>query len=353
MKRQFGLTFSLLSTLLCSAAYADSAPDVTGFKGVSTLGWTVHHGDPAEEKDEQSLRKTVPDLMSRHQYAALDGLAESIRTKKQYARGRTAISIFYEQLALTESATEEDWKSRLKDLNQWWIQYPDSKTAPAALVDYWAAYAWKARGTGYADTVSADSWQIFSERLAQGAQVFEKAKTKKSVCPKLYSFAQRIALGQSWDRAEYDKLVDEAVKKFPGRSDYYFHQVYYLQPRWHGGATEWADYAGKLADRTGGADGDKLYARLAWSILSFGLYDNIMTEFPNLKWSRIDKGLQAILTEYPDSINTQSIRLRFAILANQNTLAKQLLSKLGKNIDIHTWQKKVYFFKTRAEVLSK
>lgn len=353
MKRHFGLTFSLLSTLLCTQVIAGAAGEISGMKGVSTLGWTVHHGDPDEEKVEKSLSKTVPALMEKHQYAALDSLAESLRSKKQYARGRTAISIFYEQLDLPESATEEDWNTRLKDLNQWWTQYPDSKTAPAALVDHWAAYAWRARGSGYADTVSADGWKVFSERLAQGAQVFEKAKAQKSVCPKLYSFAQRIALGQSWDRAQYDKLVNEAAKKFPGRCDYYFHQVYYLQPRWHGGETEWADYAGKLADRVGGADGDKLYARLAWSILSYGLYDNIMTEFPNLKWSRIDKGFQAILAEYPDSISTQNVRLRFAILANQKPLAKQLLTKLGNNIDIHTWQKKVYFFKTRAELLSK
>ncbi len=353
MKRHLALTLSFMSTLLVQCANPALGAESTGEMGVSTLGWSVYHGDPQEEQDQKLVSKVMPGLLEKHQWAAIDKLAETLRAKKQYARGRTALTGFYDQIEPPSSATEEDWKNRLNDLNEWWKECPDSKTAPAALVNCWASYAWLARGTGYANTVSSESWKVFSERLAKGAEVFEKAKSKKNVCPMLYLYGLRIALGQSWERPEYDKLFAEATKRFPERTDYYFQKALHLQPRWHGGDKEWPEFAAQAANRVGGADGDKLYARIAWSVLGHGLYDNIFTSFPNLQWARIDKGLQALQKEYPDSISTQSIRVRFAMLANQNALAKQLMEKLGKNIDINTWQKKVFFFRTRKELLAK
>ncbi|HEY9680116.1 MAG TPA: hypothetical protein V6C86_00815 [Oculatellaceae cyanobacterium] len=359
MKSHNAFTVNLMSALLLTqfcatkscASKESEEYEKFGVKGVSTLGWNVHHGDPQEEAQEKVLNKTVPDLMAKHEYAKLDSLAESLRPKRPYARGTTPLGQFYDALELQDSALEDDWPVRLNDLTQWWKQNPNSKTAPAALVQFWAAYAWKARGTGFSDTVTPEGWKLFSERLDKGANVLEQAKAKPDVCSMLYAFGQRIALGQSWDKQKYDQLTNEAVQKFPDRNIYYFNKIYYLQPRWHGGPNEWVDFAEKISNQTGGTNGDKLYAKLVWRILGQGLYENILTEFPTIKWARIDKGLQALQKDYPDSVSVPSVRLRFAILAGQKALAKQILNKLGNNIDIHTWRKKNYFFKTRKELL--
>jgi len=71
----------------------------------------------------------------------------------------------------------------------------------------------------------------------------------------------------------------------------------------------------------------------------------MFTEFPNLKWSRIDDGMQALLKEYSNSPEIQNIYLKLAIQAGKNALAKQILVKIGKNVDTSVWYGKAYFFR--------
>lgn len=356
MKRHYACALNLsLALSLMSTPYAlASASEVTGALGSSTLGWNVSHGDPQAQKDKEMLENKVPELLANHQYAALDALASSLRASKvQYPDGHTPLYRFYKELELPRNSTDEDWTTRLNDLNQWMSQCPDSKVAPAELVAYWKNFAWRARGSGYADTVSPQGWKDFKDRLAKGHEIFDKARAKKDVCPFLYQQGLVIALGESWELPEYDKVFDEAVKRFPACNETYFQKVYYLQPRWNGDEKSWTDFAAKEADKIGGAAGDKLYARLAWYVMDLGFYDNIFTEFPSLKWSRVEKGLKVLLKEYPNSINVQNVYLRFAMQAGQNALAKQLLAKIGKNIDVSVWDRKADFFKARDELTKK
>lgn len=356
MKRHYAcaINFSLVSSLLFTPYGLASTNEITGVVGTSTLGWNVSHGDPQSQKDTEMLDKKVPELLSKHQYAALDALASSLRASKvQYPNGHTALYTFYNDIDLPRNATDAEWTNRLNDLNQWWSQYPDSKVAPAALIGYWVNFAWRARGSGYADTVSSQGWKDFKDRLAKGHEVLDKAKSKNDVCPGLYQEGLVVALGQSWEKPQYDELFNVAVKRFPDCNEFYFQKVYYLQPRWHGDDKEWPDFAAKAADKIGGAAGDKLYARMAWYVSELQFYDNMFTEFPNLKWSRVEKGLKVLLKEYPNSVNVQNIYLKLAIEAGQSTLAKQLLVKLGKNIDVAVWRRKAEFFKARDGLLPK
>ncbi len=338
----------MLGTPICLA----STDDVNGVIGESTLGWNVSHGYPQAEKDQESLQKKVPAMLAKHQYAALDSLADTLRASKaKYPNGHDALYTFYNQIELPRTAPDQDWTNRLNDLNQWQTQYPDSKVAPAALVAYWVSFAWKARGSGYSNTVKEQGWKNFADRLANGHAVLDKARAKKDACPFLYVQGQVVALGESWKRPEYDKLFEEAIKRFPDSNEFYFQKVYNLQPRWDGGETEWPDFAAKAADKIGGANGDKLYARIAWYISNLGFYDNMFTEFPNLKWSRIDQGMQALLKEYPNSANVQNEYLKLAIQAGKTALSKQLLAKIGKNVDVAIWKRKADFLKVRATIL--
>lgn len=354
MKRHYtrALNLSLALSLLFAPYGLASQNEITGTIGSSTLGWNVSHGDPQAQKDAELLEKKVPELMAQHKYAELEALAGTLRASKvQYPNGHSALYQFYNELEMRRNANDEAWANRLNELNQWWSQYPDSKVAPAALVSYWVNYAWKARGSGYSDTVTAQGWKDFKARLAKGHEILYKAKARKDVCPLLYQEGLVVALGESWELEQYDALFNEAVKRFPECNEFYFQKVYYLQPRWHGADREWPDFAAKEADRIGGAAGDKLYARLAWYVLNLQFYDNIFTEFPNLQWTRVEKGLKVLLKEYPNSANVQNIYLKMAIEAGQNALAKQLLAKIGKNIDVDVWQKKAEFFKARDGLL--
>jgi hypothetical protein len=321
--------------------------------GASTLDLIVTHGDAQSLKDKSTLKSLVSPLLKQHKYAELDKLAESIRSAHiHYPDGRNKLELFYDGLEIPKAASEADWNNYFTDLKEWMKQSPESITAPAALVSAWTSYAWKARGGGYSDSVKEHQWQDFSARLKQGHQILDQAKAMNSVCPHLYVGGQTVALGESWERPEYDKLYTEAITKFPDYYENYFRKTYYLQPRWDGGATEWADFAEKEADKVGGVNGDKLYALLTWYVDHLHFYHNLFTDFPNLKWARVQKGMEAIIKEYPNNNYVLNEYCLLAYQASKKVLAKKLITQIGNNVDVSIWTKKANFLQAKSEILS-
>src|ERR1043165_3826649 len=88
----------------------------------------------------------------------------------------------------------------------------------------------------------------------------------------------------------------------------------YLLPRWHGEKGEVAKDLQNQADRLKGENGDKLYARVVWSVHSYGGSDNIFTEH-DFSWERTERGLDALLNEFPDSIAVSNEGAHLAALA--------------------------------------
>ena len=49
---------------------------------------------------------------------------------------------------------------------RWEAAFPESPIRPVAEPSAWIDYAWQARGSGWARTVTDEGWQRFAERLA-------------------------------------------------------------------------------------------------------------------------------------------------------------------------------------------
>jgi hypothetical protein len=174
LKRNCGILLSLILNTLLTPSCLASADVENGVKGVSSLDWNVSHGYPQSIKDKDSLEKTIPSLLAKHEFATVDKIAETLRTyKTRYPDGHSALFHFYDVMELPGTASDEVWTNRLKDLSQWQRQYPNSKTAEAALVSYWVRFAWKARGGSYSDSVTPQGWKDFAARLAKGHEILD------------------------------------------------------------------------------------------------------------------------------------------------------------------------------------
>jgi tetratricopeptide (TPR) repeat protein len=252
------------------------------------------------DPETATINATVKNLLKQTDYAGLDSYAAKLRlTDAPTADGELPINYFLGRINLKEYQPEIEWKNRLDSISNWVKQRPNSDTAKIALADLLTGYAWKARGSGWADSVTKEGWKLMQERLAQALEILRQVKQRT---PDWYSVSQHVALGQSWDRTQYENLVNECHTRYPQYRTVIFKKAYWLQPKWYGHEDEATKYINAEANRLPGLAGDVLYAQIAWSLdFSFG---NVITD-AHLDWPRTKRGLKEIIRLHPDSLRAR------------------------------------------------
>ena len=294
-----------------------------------------------EYQDDVALRAKVSELYKKKDFAALDVLADSLLSaKKTYWTGDWYIEDFMTELESVGPGEESkaNFEKYMDVLNDWIKKYPKSPTARAALVEAWTTYAWKARGGGYAGTVTDDGWKVFGERLKKASAVVNAAKGMHA--PTLYAAEETLALGESWEKPAFNKVFDEAIKYNPDYMEIYFRKLYFLLPRWNGAEGEFESFLNRTADKMGGDKGDIFYARLTYRFYKSGLEgDNGEDTFKNTKlsWKRTKKGFDLLLKQYPNSLGVQSGYARIATVADDEEAAKAMFAKIGNRCNKSTW----------------
>jgi len=266
-------------------------------------------------------------LLKERKFAELDSAVAALQNDKTilpdgtWIRGR-----FYAALDSTQDAElEATWKQRVDLLRDWVKARPDSAPARIALGRLLISYGWKARGTGYSDTVSEESWKLFSARLGECKDTLMACKSRPA---EWYTAMQLCALGLDWDATEYNKLVDEGLKKYPTYDPIILNKCYWLQPRWKGAAGEFEKYITDTANKRGGIAGDVLYARAAWSIDDDTVH-NVLNE-TKMQWPRVKSGTLQIIKDYPDSVMAKGMLSILAVEVNDLKTAKSAFATSPK-----------------------
>jgi hypothetical protein len=290
--------------------------------------------DPVNEEIQAARAKTRAAFDS-HQFDALEAEAADLRSSKEvFGDGCWKIVQFYEALNLARRAEESLWLQHESIYKEWIAAKPASITARTAYVNFLTEYAWKARGTGYANTVSEDGWRLFEERLDAAAKVYEEARKLEEKDPCLWLYVMNVALGQGWDASRYDALLKEARGFAPGFSGYDVCRAYSLLPRWHGEEGDWEAFAMEAAARPDG--GVERYALIVDNMR--GYYGNVFRE-TKASWPKTKEGFRVLLQKYPKSLCLLSEAALLACLAEDRPMAKELFEKIGDRYLPGTWKK--------------
>lgn len=97
----------------------------------------------------------------------------------------------------------------------------DSADAPENLQalcmgNFFTDWAWTARGTGWAKSVTPQGWSLMKERLASAQKVLEKAQENFPDDPSLPTELLTVELGQGIGKYRMQRLFDQAVARDPG-----------------------------------------------------------------------------------------------------------------------------------------
>lgn len=309
------------------------------------LGVPATAAEPSAELQlDQVTSRALAHFLS-SEFAELDAEADTLRaTRARTTDGRWKIGAIYDGTVPARRSDEGQWARSLALHEQWVKSSPSSPTAHIALADYWFLYAWKARGGGFANTVTEEGWKLFRERLAKARKVLEDCRAFATRDPMWYGVMLGVAQGQGWDLDRYDALFEEAVTKEPDFLGHYFDKANYMLPRWTGDPAALAKFVDQSVARTKDRLGYELYARIYWATLQSIGTEGLRTG--EIDWPRMRQGFRDMERTFPDDWNRNAFAY-YACEANDVKTAAEVIARLGEP-DLGVWKTREKFEACRS-----
>ena len=294
------------------------------------------------DKHIEDYEREIAQRVAASDFAWVDQEAARVRkTKERLPGGYWKLRTLYgaiEHPANEDAASDGDWENLINTLSAWAKQRPQSITAKVALAAAWQQYAWKARGGGYADTVSRAAWKTFYERLEKSAAVLTEASALKERCPHWYVIAIWVGIGQQWDRKDLDRIFQAGVELEPTYYYLYQSKANYLLTQWGGAEGAWENFAEQSALELGGHQGDIVFFAIYSQVRSV---DGMM--FMNNHQQAVPKliaGFRSIEKLYGSAPHRLNEACFFATFGNDLAAANELFEKVGDDYDESVWQSK-------------
>jgi hypothetical protein len=275
-------------------------------------------------------------LFKKNDWGSIEKQAHELReTKARFLDGEWKLPSFYSGMAPAYWArNEHDWQATFTKLQAWRTAFPQSITQRLAHAHALTDIAWQARGSGFANTVSKEAFELFAARLAEARKILEQAEALPERCPEWSSAMLIVARGEGWERKEYDRIYKQAVETEPTYYSYYIEKFTYLLPRWAGKPGEWQRFAEQAAREDDPAEGLTVLARI---YLAASNYGELTFRAGQPDWQKVSQGFLDILEHYPQSTWNQRNFIRLCQKAGDREAAKQILAKLGDDPDLSVW----------------
>ena len=179
--------------------------------------------EAAVRTSESQCRTAILNLLARRDYAGLDDLASAARSSKDRVEGGAwKLYVIYDAAASPASgdrAGMDEWDSHIRVLEDWVKARPDSITARVALAESYRLAGWKARGHGFADTVTDAGWAKFDAQGLKAAATLLEAAKLPAKCPHWYFVMLELARDQGLGKEEIRQLFEGAIAFEPA----YYH----------------------------------------------------------------------------------------------------------------------------------
>jgi Domain of unknown function (DUF4034) len=294
--------------------------------------------DPAQ--GSSSYQAHVAIVLSEEKFDELEKEAQKWRTSKVTVEGGLwRLAQLYDGVSnppLKEKSTDADWETHFASLAKWVAKYPASATARIATAEAYVNYAWVARGTGYAEKVKENGWELFGERLEKAKSTLMDAAELKEKCPEWYSVMFNVALGDGWDKKQARELFDQAVAFEPGFLFYYNQYAYFILPKWYGEEGEAQAFAEESSKQVGGAMGSIIYFEVAGETAC--QCDKDRDSMEQLSWAKIKEGYANLKKVYGASNQDDNKFAYMAYSQGDKPAALEAFETIGNAWSYTVWR---------------
>ena len=259
--------------------------------------------DAADEQGRFEGRANI--LRKAKDYDGIDALASELQKSGQTdATGQPDLQSFFDGLSKIYQANEAP------DIEQairlWRAARPNSIVARLAEIEFFTNLAGRARGTGYADSITPAMSQSMDEALAHGAQGIAELPAAAVESPLTFVVLQHWGHLSGDGRAFLDPVYREGNARFPTYQPILRARIADLLPRWYGAEGELMQLLQARADALGGTEGDIDYA------LGFSRARLYEGDLPHDN-ARFWRGIEAQRQRFPDSISLRTLQLQFGL----------------------------------------
>ena len=219
-----------------------------------------------------------------------------------------------------------------KLVDDWRAQVPTSALLVAADAELWYTAAWKARGTGYASTVTDEGWKLFRENLDKATRALQDGEVRGKTTPLWYRTALAVAGGTGKPAAVQDAIFDEATRRFPLHRPLYETRLNYLLPQWGGNYDAIDRFIREAVKRTQAVEGTTLYAWLYVPVAGSFRGKDFFGE-TRASWKLMRHGFEDGLRD-PVDIAWLNRYASFACVARDKDDTRRLLATLGRRASL-------------------
>jgi hypothetical protein len=350
------IVVSALSACHANRTWQSTPPNPTSNASTCLLGENESsglNGDPSTDVHAiREYRQTIAQMLEGEQFQKLDCLAAHARSaKERFSGGDWKLHELYRGLSVPTQypihSTEEDWSSRVQQLQHWLATDPKSITGRIALAEAYVRYAADARGIGAPNTVSQSSWGLIAQRTAKAKRILERPSSIRKIDPEWYLLMLEVAENQHWNAAKTSNLFHKASNFEPGYFYYTSVLARNLLPNWGGKPGDAAKFLQESADHLGDANGDVLYFQVATDLplnCECEQYDD-----PHLSLERMERGLDLAEQQYGISLVSlnRAAFIAFRSRPDDEVFAAKAFALIGHQWDEATWEEEDNFQKAR------
>ncbi len=305
--------------------------------------------------DAITIAKEISDktelLFYTQDFEAINKLDDQYRnSQSRLPDGRWNLTFIYANLGNVSSrGAEAEWAHKLKLVNEWVEKTPNHPAPYLAKAEILISYAWDARGSGWANTVTDEQWGLFNTRIEEARKVLEDSSSITATHPYWFLEMELIAKAQSWPVEDFKKLYDLASDMYPTYYFIHFRAADYYQPRWHGSRRELRDFVNAAVEKSKEEEGLTLYTRIYWSQL-WALEESTFAD-GYAEWPKMKQGFEDIMRDYPSSTWNLNAFAYYSCIAKDWATTRQLIKKIGNDPHLSIWgsKSKYYTCKSYAE----
>lgn len=321
------LFVSVAATVEAEDAVSSSYPWDTTFQNCATESHPSGQGCISDDWPTFSLAvQRIAFLYRSEQFSLLErAMTELTKTDKAFVDGYPAASAVYWAFRrmMPGSGAKIDEQGRIQ---RWKNAVPNSYFAVFAEARYLYASAWSVRGSGYASSVSPESWELFSLKLRNAERTLLEAPQPLKDTPLWDNLLLAISLDSSEVESKPQDVFENAVRRWPRYYDFYEVMLSRLVPKWGGSWEKVEAFIDKWSGLRKAHEGESLYARLYISLLNQG----VTPDKTVMKWETMRTGLGHLVSRYPDT-KFKNLYASYACFARDRPTFNKAMGQLPKS----------------------
>jgi len=229
-------------------------------------------------------------------------------------------------------------ETNLRRLIAWRHEFPESTLVGPLEAELFSAWAWQARGGGFARDVNPLQWQLYGLRTEMAkASLDADAASDRNRSPLWYQAWFDVSI-DTRDRTVLFEKHAEAQALYPSYHSLQRGIIRTLLPRWRGSDRDVLAFIEDQVRNTGEAERDEVYARLMWTYADAD--GEQTTAYQYLKgdnWDRFRRGFTALVERNPESDYLLNVFARISCAAASSEDYRRLRPQLEARISATGW----------------